>query len=313
MNEDKDEGTDRWTFRESVNTQHVFDFLLCVVDIIDAVNDLKDTDQGNAGLKSILSARRISIPLRKLLLDGNGYLFKSCFTDPNFHPLKRPSPNERPITFVQKFKDLPMVIKFADGKETTIEVPEYEQRTTIHPLYGMRHAGDRDFLIEMPFDYAARPIKFKAWMNMKILQIDDMMFTAKDLLREIVNNEGAHIGDRVKFTFPDTSSLTMDNQKNKRYKAVHAVKFGGLSYAQNFTLCTGLYIAHRSKTLIDTLPLDKNGKAVANICKKIEGGPRELHGRGAMENQTYHGLVLDSDRKLRSESIGDYSILLQIP
>ena len=303
----------RWTFREGVNTEHVFNFLLCIVDIIDAVNDLKDADKDNAGLKMISSARRISIPLRKLLLDGNGHLFKSCFTDPNFHPLKRPSPNERAITFVQKFEKSTMVLGFSDGKKTTIEVPEYEQRTTIHPLYGMRHAGDQDFLIEMPFDYAARPIKFKAWMNMKVLQIDDVMFTAKDLLREIVNNEGAHIGDRVKFTFPDTSSLTMDNQKNKRYKAVHAVKFGGLSYAQNFTLCTGLYITHRSKTLIDALPLDKNGKAVADICKKIEGGPRELHGRGAMENQTYHGLVLDSDRKLRSESIGDYSILLKIP
>ena len=305
--------TDRWTFREGVNTHHVFDFLFCIADIIDAVNELKDADEDNAGLRTISSSGRISIPLRKLLLDGNGHLFKSCFTDPNFHPLKRPSPNERPITFVQRLKRSTMVLEWADGEKETIEVPKYEQKTTIHPLYGIRRDGDQDFLIEMPFDYDAHPIKFKAWMNMKVLQVDDMMFTAKDLLREVVNNEGAHIGDGVKFALPDASSLTMDNHKNERYKAVNAVKFGSLSYARMFCICTGIYITSRSKMLADDLPIDKGGNVAADIFKKIDECPRKLNGRGTMENQTYRGLVLGSDRKLRSESIGTYSTLMRIP
>ena len=305
--------TDAWTFREGVSEEHVFDFLLCIVDIIDAVNELKDADKDDAGLKAISAARHISIPLRKLLLDGNGRLLKSCFAVPNFHPLKRPSPNERPITIVQKFKRPTMILGFEDGRETTIEVPEYEQRTTIHPLYGMRHDSAQAFVIEMPFDRDAHPIKFKAWMNTKVLQVDDMMFTAKDLLREVVNHEGAHIKDGKKFGMPDASSLAMDNMESQRYRAVNAVRFGALSYAQNFTICTGLYIASRSKTLIADLPLDKDGKAVADICKKIDGCPTKLRGRGEMENQTYHMLVLGSDLKLRSESIGDYSTLMKIP
>ena len=305
--------TDALTFRGGVSTEHVFDFLLCVVDTIDAVNELKDADKDNAGLKAISTARRISIPLRKLLLDGNGHLFKSCFVDPNFHPLKRPSSNDKPISFIQKFKRPSMVLGFADGRETTIEIPEYEQRTTIHPLYGMRHDGAQTFVIKMPFDLDAHPIKFKAWMNTKVLQVDDMMFTAKDLLREVANNEGAHIRDGKKLAMPDTSGLTMDNAKNNRYKAVNAVKFGGLSYAQNFAICTGLYIASRSKALINDLPLDKEGKVVADICKKIDGCPTKLHGRGEMENQTYHGLVIGSDLRLRRESIGGYSTVVKIP
>ena len=305
--------TDAWTFREGVNTEHVFDFLQCVVDIVDALNELKDADKDIAGLQVISSARRISIQLRKLLLDGNGRLFKNCFADPNFHPLKRPSPHDKPITFVQKFKRPPMVLGFADGRETTIEVPEYEQRTTIHPLYGMRHDGDQAFVIEMPFDRDAHPIKFKAWMNTKVLQVDDMMFTAKDLLREVVNNEGAHIGDGKKLAMPDASGRTIDNVDSKRYKAVSAVKFGGMSYAQNFVLYTGFYVASRSKTLINGLPLDKESKVVANICRKIDGCPTKLYGRGQMENQTYHTMALDSDRRLRRESIGDYSTLMKIP
>ena len=86
-----------------------------------------------------------------------------------------------------------------------------------------------------------------------------------------------------------------------------------MSYAQNFALCTGLYIASRSRTLISDLPLDKEGKIVANICRKIDGCPTKLNGRGKMENQTYHMRVLGSDLKLRSGSIGDYSTLMKIP
>ncbi len=305
--------TDAWTFREGVNTEHVSSFLQCVVDIVDALNELKDAGKDIAGFQAISSIQRISIQLRKLLLDGNGLLFKGCFSDPNLHPLKRPSTQDKPITFVQKFKDPPRVLRFADGIETTIEVPEYEQRTTIHPLYGMCHDGDQDFVIKMPFDLDAHPIKFKAWMNTKVLQVDDVVFTAKDLLREVVNNEGAHIGSGTKLAMPDASSLTIDNVKNERYKAVNAVKFGGMSYAQNFVLYTGFYIASRSKTLINSLPLDKEGKVVANILRKIDGCPTEIYGRGQMENQTYHLRVLDSDRRLRRESIGGYSTLMKIP
>lgn len=305
--------TAAWTFRESIDTEHAFNFLQCIVDIIDALNELKDADEDIAGLLAISSARRISIQLRKLLLDGNGHLFKSCFIDPHFHPFKRPSPHDKPVTFVQKFKSFTMELGWADGKKATIEVPEYEQRTTIHPLYGMRHDGDQAFVIEIPFDRDAHPIKFKAWMNTKVLQVDDMMFTTKDLLREVVNNEGAHIGDGKKLAMPDASDLAMDNAKNKRYKAVNAVKFGGMSYAQSFTLYTGLYIASRSRTLVNDLPLDKESKIVANICRKIDGGPTKLNGRGQMENQTYHGLVLGSDLRLRRGSIGGYSTLMKIP
>ena len=120
-----------------------------------------------------------------------------------------------------------MELGFADGKRTTVQIPEYEQRTTIHPLYGVRHESGQTFIFDMPFNTDARPQKFKAWMNSKVLQIDDVTFTAKDLLREIANNEGAHLGESKKLSMPDASSLTFDNVKNQRYKAVNTVKFGG--------------------------------------------------------------------------------------
>ncbi len=306
---------DVWTFREGVNSEHVFHFLRCVDEIIDAASDLKDIDKDIAGMKLISSTWRISVQLRKLLLDGNGHLFKNCLVDPNFHPLKRPSPHDQPITFLQKYNRCAWKFGFADGKKAIIEIPEYEQRTTIHPLYGMRHNGDQVFVFGMPFNRDAHPIKFKAWMNTKVLQVDEIVFTAKDLLREVVNREGAHIEieDGKRLAMPDASSLTLDNVTKERYKAVNAVKFGAVSYAQYFVFCTGVYIAGRSKTLISGIPLDKENRIVANICRKIHGAPMEFAGLGSMENQTYHGFVLGSDNRLRQESIGDYSILMKIP
>ena len=306
--------TDILSFRGDVNSQHVLDFLFCIEDIIDAANELKSAGETNAVLRAISSARRMSVPLRKLLLDGNGHLFKSCFMDPGLHPLKKPTPGKQPITFVQKFKRPEMTLGWADGSKETIEVPEYEQKTTIHPLYGVHHSRDQEFVIEMPFDYDSNPLKFRAWMNTKVLEVDGMLFSAKDLLREVVNNEGAHIGEGIKFALPDTSTLSMDSQKNKRYKAVNAVKFGGLSYAQLFCLWTGIYLAHRSKALISDLPFDySTNTATVDICKKIDQSPKELSGRGKVENQTYHALIIGSDNKLRSESIGDYSAFVKIP
>ena len=304
---------DPWTFKENVNGQHAFDLLLCIIDIIDAANELKDADETNAGVRSISTARRMSIPLRKLLLDGNGYLFQDCLDSPRLHPLKHPTPEERTITFVQKFKRPAITFGWADGRQETIEIPEYEQRTTIHPLYGLRHCDGQEFVVKMPFDYDAAPVKFKAWMNAKVLQIDSIDFSAKDLLREVANNEGAHI-DGVKLSLPDAIGVSFDNQKNTRYKAVNSVKFGPLSYAQLFCIWTGIYVADSAKSLIDHLPFDEGtSTAMADISRKIAAGPREIFGRFPVENQTYHGLLIGSDRKLRSESIGDYSTLMKIP
>ena len=302
-----------WTFRKNVSTEHVLEFLLCVVDIIDALSDLKDADKSTGALAAISTARRISVSLRKLLLDGNGHLFKSCFADPNLHSFTPPSPNDRPVTFVQKFDSSTMELGFADGKRTIVQIPEYEQTTTIHPLYGIRHETGQTFLFEMPFNTETTPKKFKAWMNSQVLQIDVMTFTTKDLLREIVNNEGAHLGEGKKLAMPDASTLTFDNTKNQRYKALNAVKFSGLSYAQNFVICTGLYISNRSKTIIDHLPFSETNEAILIMCKKICDSPTKISSRGQMENQTYHGVVLDHDLQVRPESIGGYSTLLKIP
>ncbi len=303
-----------WTFRENVNVQHVLNFFLCIADICDALSEIKNADQSNAGVRGLVSARRISVPLRKLLLDGNGYLLKSCFSDPNLHALKPPVPDQRSVTIVQNFQRPAMTFGWADGKKSTIEIPEYQQRTTIQPLYGICHAQDDEFLIDMPFDYERDPLKFQAWANTKVLEVDGHMFTSKDLLREIANNEGAHIGDGIKLALPNSSSAQFDHQKNLRYKAVNAVKFGTLSYAHLFCIWTGLYLAYRSKGLVDMLPFDTaTNAALADMREKITKGPSTMSGRMRMENQTYHGLLIGSDGNLRSDSIGDYSTYLKIP
>ena len=60
-------------------------------------------------------------------------------------------------------------------------------------LYGMRHDGAQAF--ERDAVPATRlPINFKAWMNTKVLQVDDMMFSAKHHAMRCREPQGADQG-----------------------------------------------------------------------------------------------------------------------
>ena len=197
-----------WIFREGVRREDVFNLALCVSDIANALGELKAAREARpTGLALASAVRRMGMPLRKVFLDGNGHLVKACFTPPDLHPFTPPDARQKAVTFVQKFGATPYEFVWADGSRSSVEVPAYEQLTTIHPLYGMRHADGQEFQFGVPFELAGQPVKFKRWMNAKVLEVNgETVFTAKDLLRDVVNNEAAHLGDGTKFALPEGSA-----------------------------------------------------------------------------------------------------------
>ena len=308
-----------WEFREGVGKQNVVNLLLCILDVAAALGELKGaSERGESGVPLVSAVRRMGTPIRKILLDGSGYLFKACFTHPDLHPLVPPEECAKPVTFVQKFDSTPFEFVWADGSRSTVEVPAYEQHTTIHPLHGVRHAGGQNFSFAMPFNLSGERVKFKKWMNAKVLQVgEEMVFTAKDLLRDVVNNEGAHIRGGTKFALPDGSVQWMNNQRNRRYRALSAVKFGPLSYGQMFCLYTGFYLVSRFKLMLEKLPFGMQEEPwTRSVADRICATPtRRLEGRATLVNTTYHGVVLGRDRQLRTDIdfAKGYTTVLKIP
>ena len=120
-----------WNFRERVSRRDILNLLHCISDVADALGDVKEKGaEQDVGLALLSAVRRIAMPIRKILLDGNGHLIKACFTHPSLHPFMAPDERAKPITFVQKFDAAPMEFGWADGSRSAVEVPAYEQRTT---------------------------------------------------------------------------------------------------------------------------------------------------------------------------------------
>lgn len=301
-----------WKLREQASFGDLLAFLGCIVNIMDAFDTIRESDPRHS-LRLVFVARRVSVSLRKMMLDGGGRLLKSCLHEPRIHPLKPPAPSARQVVAVQKLRAVEVkAVSKERGKEATFDAPEGEHRITIDPLFGVRYEDEGVFAMESPFELEEEPIKFKSWLTRKVLQVDDMVFRAVDLLRLVANKEGAHIerGDHV--ILPDASAITMES-KNAKYEAVNALKFGGLSYPQIFCMFTALYVVRRSRDLLDGIRR-MNDDMVSLICDRIAEYRTALLVRGYFASESARVFLVDSDWEPNMDSVGDsYSTTVTIP
>lgn len=302
----------RWNVRKEASAGRVFDFLSCIVDIMDAFDTIREPDPVDP-MRLVFVARRVSVPLRKLMLDGNGTLLKSCVAEPRFHPLMRPAEDSQPVEVVQKLKPVTVTAVFEkEGKEATFVAPEAEHRITLHPLFGIRYEADGIFAMGSPFNLTAEPIKFKAWINSELIQLDEIVLKTGDMIRLIANKEGAHIEPGYKVMLPDANTAMMES-KNFRYESVNAVKFGGLSYAQLFCMFTALYVVSRSKDMVDKVQEIEN-ETVNRICTRIREYRTAFLARGGFTHESHRLFVVGGDMQPDTSSMGDsYSNTIRIP
>ena len=301
-----------WNVRKEANIDRVFDFLSCIVDIMDAFDTIRGVHPLDP-MRLVFVARRVSVALRKLMLDGNGTLLKSCVSEPYFHPLMRPVEESQPVEVVQKLKAVTVTAVFEkEGKQATFVAPEAEHCITLHPLYGIRYEADSIFAMESPFDLTAEPIKFKAWINSELIQLDEIVLKFGDVIRLIANKEGAHIEPGYKVMLPDANTAIMES-KNFRYEAVNALKFGGVSYAQLFCMFTALYFVNKEKDLIDKMGETEND-TVCRICARIREYQTAFFARGNFAYESHRLFVVGSDMEADKSSVGDfYSNTIRIP
>lgn len=298
-----------WDLRPNVSHQALYNMLECVMEISLALRGLCDSAQPGVPTQVFVHApllasttRRISISIRKILIDGNGSLLKRCFAEPNVHPLKLPY-NFEPINFVRHIEEQRFTIGWADGQSNDITLPAFDHRTTVHPLYGVRHISGMKFGLYSPFDHNANPVKFQKWINAKVLEIDGHQFNVKQILRDMSNKEGAHIEENHPLLTP--KDLNIDKDRNTLYRLANGIRFGGLTYLQIFSLFTGMYIVNRTRLLLEHLPFPSDNQAVAYLCETISQSPRSIATDNSdIEIMSAPMAVLGEDRNLR----GDYSV-----
>ena len=249
----------------------------------------------------LAKARQISVALRKLLLDGNGSLLKRCIQHPEMHPMKAPVDNAKTLRGLRSFKKQDLVLSFADGSSSTLNIPAYDHIVTVHPLFGIHHESDRRSVITSPFDLRAKTVKFSKWMNAKILEVHEMHFDARSVLHLMAIKEGAHTSERLPFVGP----VLPDEDNDSRYSAIDGIKFGVFSYMQFFSVFTGLYLTNRVREALGLVASTNDDARAKEMCQLIQLYPRAfpLHMNCSVSIAYNPFYVLGK----RGELVGDYT------
>ena len=164
-----------WQLDPNVHPMTVGTFLDCVMDLGSAAEGLLDkkslfdTDGGWRVLQAVV--RRISVPLRKLLLDDEGALLKKAIDGPAFPPLGGKKGQYRRATISWHSERRECVFGYADGKRETVVVPETKHEIEIGRLYGVDFLEDGWCAIHSPFDLMARPAPMDAWLGLPCTHI----------------------------------------------------------------------------------------------------------------------------------------------
>ena len=188
-----------WQLHPNVHPMTVGTLLDSVMDLGSATEGLLDkkslfdTDGGWRVLQAIV--RQISIPLRKLCLDGEGTLLKNTIASPTFHPLGGQKGRYRRATISWRSERRECVFGYADGKKETVIVPETKHEIEIGRLYGIDFLEDGWCAIHSPFDLMASPVPLDAWLDAKALQVNSVSYTIRDALRLVADYEGAHTNE----------------------------------------------------------------------------------------------------------------------
>ena len=101
---------------------------------------------------------------------------------------------------------------------------------------GLRRIGEKQYLLEDPFDWTASPVKDATWLNRKVLQIDDTVLSAEQLLRMMVNREGAHSDrdDMTQLSISAPVKISLPDAGDEAYGRANTLRFSRLSYIQIF-------------------------------------------------------------------------------
>ena len=293
-----------WEIQSEVDSFTFERFAECMADIADSIKQINTLcREGQLETHSLnRAARNVSVAVRKLMFDGNGYLFKEC-VEPRLHPLKdpkrRPKKGLRADVLVERIEGMSIDYTLGESEDQrTFDAPAYEHRTVVNPLYGLRRTGKEQYQLDDPFDLSRQPIKYGQWMNIKVLQVGDAVLSAERILQLLANYEGAHV-ESNQMTRSHASSpvdIKLPDPKDELYRKGTWVTFGGVSYLHIFTLLVGVYLVNMMKETVKRVP-EETGKRIhiTQMPGSILQAPSRIATPGLLLKKGFNmGMVLQS-------------------
>ena len=323
--ERRDEPDLHWEISKMADSHELNLTAECIADIAEClirINELSTSEQLVAPSFQ-RQIRFMSLPVRKLILSGYGPLLRRCFV-PRFHPLKMPRGHE-PDVLTERIGEMAIFFTMGESpEERRASFPtEHTHETVVKPLYGLRRIGEKKYLFEDPFDWTTPPVKYAQWLNSKVVQIDDTVLSAEELLRMMANREGAH-SDRDELTHLGLSgpvNISLPDAGDEAYRKANAIKLSRLSYIQIFTYLVGIYLVNMMKASLKHIPAEiaRNGVSPATKRSIISAPSEPLRHILDLEKDYSMGAVFDTteDPDHPFKLVGDYEAtsrtLIQIP
>ena len=296
-----------------------------LADIADSASRLNQLAAGGQASLSTFQreSRRISVQVRKLILDGDEQLLKRCFV-PRLHPLKAPQYRGQDV-LTEWVGNMSIVFQTegSSGEESVTLPTEHTHETMVRPLYGLRKIREKEYQLAELFDWSSQMLRLGQWLNSKVFQVDDTILTAGQLLRMMVNREGAHSdpNELLTFNLSGPVKLTIGDPTEEGYRRANCIKFNGMTYPQIFTYLVGLYLVSMMKASLRHIPQEIGRvSASTEIWRTImDGPPQPLRQPMHLDKDYAMGAVIHNTGR-RGESfvlVGDYeqpsSTLVQIP
>ena len=252
----------------------------CIADIAECL--IRINELASPGRFSASTFRRqvryLSIPVRKLILGSEELLLRRCFV-PRLHPLKTPRDDE-PDVLSEWMGGLEFGFTVGDStEERRASFPtDHTHETVVKPLHGLKKIREKQYLLMDPFDWSSTPVKDSRWLNSKVLQVDDTVLSVEDLLRMMVNREGAH-SDRDELTLLNLSGpvkISLADAGDEAYRRANTINLSRLSYVQIFTYLVGIYLVNMMKASLRYIPAEvaRNG-AAPDTWRTIISAPAE--------------------------------------
>ena len=276
---------------------------MTVGTLLDAMMDLGSAAEGLLNKKSLFDTeggwrvlqtvvRQVSVPLRKLCLDGEGALLKKTIASPTFPPLGGQKSRYGRTTISWRSERREVVFTYANGKKETVVVPESKQEIEIGRLYGIDFLEDGGCTIHSPFDFTAHPVSMGAWLGAKALQVNSVSYTVEDALRLVANYEGAHTNELPALVAVGVNPEDIDKDGNMKYRLVNSVYFGCLSYVHVVALYTALYLTGQMQQLLVTSDSTLAGVDASAVERAIRRIRTDLVCRARIVNATHEMVVV---------------------